>query len=203
MQPYYLFKYEFYSWLVVYIDGREISYEMISWVLILIALVGYSSCYALSASSSQKVQSVTSKERGGIVVISQKSNTRVIFSFDEPIRLTDEKSKFSTELIPDISRIKYALQTTFLPTVATDAKSNFSKLSRMRYIDFIIYDNVQDLVNSLRSILAKHRVLEAVGVGRVGATALSATLNFIGRATKAYFHHCCLHHSQQLVSEEI
>lgn len=175
--------YEFYSWLVVYIDGREISYEMISWVLILIALVGYSSCYALSASSSQKVQSVTSKERGGIVVISQKSNTRVIFSFDEPIRLTDDKSKCSTELIPDISRIKYALQTTFLPTVATDAdaNSNLGILSRMRYIDFIIYDNVQDLVNSLRSILAKHRVLEAVGVGRVGATALSATLNFIGR----------------------
>ena len=42
-------------------------------------------------------------------------------------------------------------------------------------------DNLQDLTTSLRSVLATQRVLEGVGVGREGATALAATLDFLIR----------------------
>lgn len=42
-------------------------------------------------------------------------------------------------------------------------------------------DNLQDLTTALRSVLATQRVLEGVGVGREGATALAATLDFLIR----------------------
>ena len=39
---------------------------------------------------------------------------------------------------------------------------------------------LRDLSTQLRAVLATQHVLEGVGVGRPGATALSAMLNFVG-----------------------
>lgn len=74
------------------------------------------------------------------------------------------------------SRIQSVLRSTFLPTT-----SNQSKLRQSGYLSYILYDNLQDLTTSLRSVLATQRILEGVGVGRSDATALSATLNFLLR----------------------
>ena len=86
-------------------------------------------------------------------------------------------------------RVRSALISTFLPSIPSNqvddsSKGNNNQLDKLRssgYLKYILYDNIQDLSTSLRSVLATQRILEGVGVGRAGATALSATLNFILR----------------------
>mmetsp|Transcript_51963 Transcript_51963/g.110410 ORF Transcript_51963/g.110410 Transcript_51963/m.110410 type:complete len:151 (-) Transcript_51963:1542-1994(-) len=69
-----------------------------------------------------------------------------------------------------LRRIQSAIRATFLPA------NRLSTLRSSGYLSYILYDNIQDLSTSLRSVLATKRILEGVGVGRAGATALSATL---------------------------
>ncbi|KAL9188760.1 hypothetical protein ACHAXT_007138 [Thalassiosira profunda] len=76
-------------------------------------------------------------------------------------------------------RVRAALQSTFLPN--STGGGNLEALRQSGYLRYIMYDNLQDLSTSLRSVLATQRILEGVGVGRSGATALSATLNFLIR----------------------
>lgn len=93
-------------------------------------------------------------------------------------------------------RFQYALRSTFLPTLpsassqqntGSDVKNGnyhshqIDTLRRTNYLRYILYDNIQDLSTSLRSVLATQRILHGVGVGRSGATALSATINFLIR----------------------
>ena len=93
-------------------------------------------------------------------------------------------------------RFQYALRSTFLPTlpsassqqnIGSDGKNGnyhshqIDTLRRTNYLRYILYDNMQDLSTSLRSVLATQRILHGVGVGRSGATALSATINFLIR----------------------
>lgn len=49
------------------------------------------------------------------------------------------------------------------------------------YLSYSIWSWIQDLSTQLRSVIATQRILEGVGVGKSGATALSASLNFIVR----------------------
>ena len=88
------------------------------------------------------------------------------------------------------NRIAYMLRSTFLPLTSNTASSEKSDtadddqmtlLKQSGYLSYMIYDNLQDLTTSLRSVLATQRVLQGVGVGRSDATALSATLNFLLR----------------------
>jgi len=91
-----------------------------------------------------------------------------------------------------LHRVQSALRSTFLPALPSsnvrgnddNNNSNNYQMDKLRssgYIKYILYDNIQDLSTSLRSVLATQRILEGVGVGRTGATALSATLNFVIR----------------------
>lgn len=89
------------------------------------------------------------------------------------------------------NRMAYMLRSTFLPLTSNTASSDKSDttnsdqmmttLKQSGYLSYMIYDNLQDLTTSLRSVLATQRVLQGVGVGRSDATALSATLNFLLR----------------------
>ena len=84
-------------------------------------------------------------------------------------------------------RVRSAIRSTFLPSLPSgqgDESNGNYQLDTLRssgYLSYILYDNIQDLSTSLRSVLATQRILEGVGVGRAGATALSATLNFLIR----------------------
>ncbi len=88
-----------------------------------------------------------------------------------------------------LHKLKSALRSTFLPTIPSIAGGDVQDGERRRqdvlaqsgYLKYMICDNLQDLSTSLRSVLATQRILEGVGVGRTGATALSATLNFLIR----------------------
>jgi hypothetical protein len=48
-------------------------------------------------------------------------------------------------------------------------------------LNYAVWSWIQDLSTQLRGVLATQRILEGVGVGREGATALSALLNFLVR----------------------
>jgi hypothetical protein len=70
--------------------------------------------------------------------------------------------------------VKSIVKTTFLPI-------GFPEKTPHGYLSFSMWSWTQDISTQLRAILATQRVLEGVGVGREGATALSASINFIVR----------------------
>ena len=72
------------------------------------------------------------------------------------------------------NQLKAGLRSTFLP-------SGFPKSTPPGYLEYSIWSWIQDLSSQLRGVLATQRILEGVGVGREGATALSALLNFLVR----------------------
>ena len=174
---------------LVVIQQHLLAATMLFWI-VLVSLAALPHCSSLS-SSTPSISNVSHQTNN--VVISQRSNgQQEIFSFDsleDKLSVIGLKSKSSTiqqEQINSLKtvthRIGYALQSTFLPSVITDdINGNLNILSHTGYLKYILYDNIQDLTTSLKSVLAKQRILEAVGVGRQGATALSATLSFIGR----------------------
>ena len=142
----------------------------------------YQDCQALASSSIQ--------------VISRRNDGRSqSFSFDEPSK-SDSSEKVANgnsqvkfrlrqvgrEIVKPtlaLNHVQSALRSTFLPSIPRTTSKNI--LSSSGYLQYILFDNVQDLCTSLRSVLATQRILEGVGVGRADATALSATLNFLIR----------------------
>ena len=129
-------------------------------------------CHALAAAASS-----TSK------IISRKSDGQYKTYHLDGVS-NDGRSKNTLQINPSVvlHRVQAALRSTFLPALPGNAgKEWLSELRNSGYLKYIIYDNIQDLSTSLRSVLATQRILEGVGVGRAGATALSATLNFIIR----------------------
>ena len=89
-----------------------------------------------------------------------------------PSSSIQDKTKSSNHGI--ISQISAGIRSTFLP-------SGYPKSTPPGYLQYSIWSWIQDLSSQLRSVLATQRVLEGVGVGRQGATALSALLNFLVR----------------------
>jgi hypothetical protein len=88
-----------------------------------------------------------------------------------PSSSVQDKSKDNNGLI---NQVKAGIRSTFLP-------SGYPKSTPPGYLTFSIWSWIQDLSSQLRGVLATQRVLEGVGVGRQGATALSALLNFLVR----------------------
>lgn len=71
-------------------------------------------------------------------------------------------------------KVKSALRSTFLP-------SGYPSRTPPGYLRYCMFSWTQDMTTQLRSVLATQRVLEGVGVGREGATALSALMNYLVR----------------------
>ncbi len=67
-----------------------------------------------------------------------------------------------------------ALRSTFLP-------SGYPSRTPPGYLKYCMFSWTQDFTTQLRSVIATQRVLEGVGVGREGATALSALMNYLVR----------------------
>lgn len=73
-----------------------------------------------------------------------------------------------------LKKFQSGLRSTFLPL-------GFPDKTPPGYLNFSVWSWIQDLSTQLRSVLATQRVLEGVGVGKEGATALSALMNFLVR----------------------
>jgi hypothetical protein len=71
-------------------------------------------------------------------------------------------------------KLRSIIFATFLP-------AGYPEKTPSGYLPYVVFSFIQDFTTELRSILATQKILEGVGVGRTGATALSATLNFIVR----------------------
>ena len=67
-----------------------------------------------------------------------------------------------------------ATRTTFLPI-------GFPDKTPPGYLQFSVWSWIQDVSTQLRSVLATQKILEGVGVGKEGATALSALFNYLIR----------------------
>jgi hypothetical protein len=123
--------------------------------------------------------------QGPKVITSRKDeghSTSCNFIFDQNRIIKEEKHKEQNQAnvkqqissLQIIRRTKSAIKTTFLP-------SGFPQRTPKGYLSYSMWSWIQDLSTQLRGVLATQRVLEGIGVGREGATALSASLNFIVR----------------------
>ena len=101
-----------------------------------------------------------------------EENTETRDSSSSAIRSTFKNPRF---VVTAVSRkLMPALRTTFLPT-------GFPNKTPHGYLQFCIWSWIQDVSTQLRSVLATQKILEGVGVGREGATALSALFNYLVR----------------------
>lgn len=70
--------------------------------------------------------------------------------------------------------VQSSLQSTFLP-------SGFPAATPRGYLSYAVWQWIQDLSTQLRGVVATQRILEGVGVGKEGATALSALFHYLTR----------------------
>ena len=70
--------------------------------------------------------------------------------------------------------LRRAAVSTFLP-------AGYPSSVPEEYIRFQLWNILQDLTSNLRSILSTQKILEGMGVGRVGVTSLVATMQWIAR----------------------
>lgn len=133
--------------------------------------------------SSAHGLSINKQSRSSNSIVSKKANggASKTFTFDAAetgaaSRVGDYRRILQRAL--DISllqrKIQSTLRATFLP-------SGYPFQTPPGYIAYSACSWVQDLSTQMRAVLATQRVLEGVGVGKEGATALSASLNFIFR----------------------
>ena len=122
------------------------------------------------------------KEKGNEQEQKQKQNEyKLCYNNDNHstshlIQMTNSKPK---RIFPKISmhQLKSLIQTTFLPS-NKDSKQSIIPSNYLRYVGF---NAMQDISTQVRSIIATQRVFEGVGVGIEGATAASASLQFLMR----------------------
>ena len=115
-----------------------------------------------------------------VEIYSKKNGVSKQFSIEKHLSSKDQKrSKIglqirrTTDSILDFN-LDSVVRTTFLPV-------GYPERTPQGYLHFSIWSWIQDISTQLRAILATQRVLEGIGVGREGATALSASINFLVR----------------------
>ena len=149
--------------------------------LVLILIICYQDCNALASPSPKPIQVISRRNDGRSKRFSfDESNNKRVYNHSE-VRF--RLSQVGRDLIrPSVAldHIQSAVRSTFLPSIPRSSSSK-NVLRTSGYLQYILFDNIQDLCTSLRSVLATQRILEGVGVGRADATALSATLNFLIR----------------------
>jgi len=129
------------------------------------------------ASRSSTVRSVVStKKNGGHSQTFTFHKTLVGGDDDDNSKVMQHRqsNQRSTSALDIVHNLQAGLRSTFLP-------SGFPLQTPAGYLQYSAWSWIQDLSTQLRAVLATQRVLEGVGVGRAGATALSAIMNFIVR----------------------
>jgi hypothetical protein len=131
------------------------------------------SCLAVHNPPQKILKVVSTKKNGGL------SKT---FVFDVISPTSDANgsgnvvsiSRRDHSLSRGLRKVQAALRSTFLP-------SGYPAKTPPGYLKYSVWSWIQDISTQLRSVLATQRVLEGVGVGREGASALSALMNFLVR----------------------
>ena len=137
----------------------------------LLLLISATSADGLSIAGNKHARSPSS-------IISKKANggASKTFSFDVDVGVDGRPNDWRRmkNLLQLRNRIRSAICSTFLP-------SGYPNQTPQGYLAYSMWSWAQDLTTQMRAVLATQRVLEGVGVGKEGATALSASLNFIFR----------------------
>lgn len=136
---------------------------MALWWALFLLLVNDATCLAVNNAPITRI--VSTKKDGGL------SKT---FTFDGTQQHLDHSSRTHANLNLSMKQIQAGLRSTFLP-------SGYPTKTPPGYLSYSMWSWIQDTSTQLRSVLATQRVLEGVGVGREGATALSALMNFLVR----------------------
>ena len=131
-------------------------------VILLYTLV---SSQGLSASSDRALKIVSKNKNGG------RLHTMVIRKGESNGVVVTRQERDWRHLLENFGS---ALRSTFLPF-------GFPSQTPAGYLRYATWSSIQDMSTQLRSVVATQRVLEGVGVGKEGATALSAALNFLVR----------------------
>jgi hypothetical protein len=134
--------------------------------LILLYCLDDAMCLAVSAAStpnSQDLRVISTNKNGG---------HSKVFSFDSGIDFDKQRTKRGPASA--LRKVQTVFRSTFLP-------SGYPNRTPDGYLQYSVWSWVQDISTQLRSVLATQRVLEGVGVGREGATALSALMNYLVR----------------------
>ena len=148
---------------------------MINLQVILIIFISLSKGHCLATNPNYISQVITStKDDTSMTSIyhildNHDSNNYIVKAKNER-----EKKRMYKESFKFLGNMKNIVKTTFLPI-------GYPQKTPKGYLSYSIWSWIQDLSTQLRAVLATQRVLEGVGVGREGATALSASLNFILR----------------------
>lgn len=143
------------------------------WWALFVLLANDVSCLAVHNPPQKILKVVSTKKNGGL------SKT---FVFDVISPTTDANgsgnvmsiSRRDHSLSRGLIKVQAALRSTFLP-------SGYPAKTPPGYLKYSVWSWIQDISTQLRSVLATQRVLEGVGVGREGASALSALMNFLVR----------------------
>eukprot|EP00980_Cylindrotheca_fusiformis_P017400 scaffold5398_cov120-Cylindrotheca_fusiformis.AAC.2 len=138
--------------------------KRLSLVVLLLLLSFQKHVYSLSNDQKTPCLQVVSTKRNG-------GHTRT-FVLDDGSSIAKYSS--GQKGLGGIQNLQSALRSTFLP-------SGYPTRTPPGYLRYSIWSWIQDLSTQLRSVLATQRVLEGVGVGREGATALSALMNYLIR----------------------
>lgn len=144
---------------------------MALWWALFLLLAKDVSCLAVNNAPSKIISVVSTKKDGGL------SKTFVLNADNDARVAAVSKGRNNGgdhSLSHGIKKIKAALRSTFLP-------SGYPTKTPPGYLSYSMWSWIQDISTQLRSVLATQRVLEGVGVGREGATALSALMNFLVR----------------------
>lgn len=164
-------------------------------VLLILSFGGLASCLAVVAAASASSASsyylnhpgpkiaciISTNKNGGHSSVyafgsstSDTSTTNETTSTTNPTPATAKFQRLPASHSRLLQGIQSGLRSTFLP-------SGYPSKTPQGYLQYAAWSWVQDLSTQLRSVLATQRILEGVGVGREGATALSALLNFLLR----------------------
>ncbi|CAJ1949448.1 unnamed protein product [Cylindrotheca closterium] len=136
--------------------------------LIIVSLLLIQCTECLSSDNKRRLDIVSTNRNGG--------HTKVFHLDADGNPRVDPSSSSATakRRIQGLQHISSVIRSTFLP-------SGYPTRTPSGYLQYSAWSWIQDLSTQLRSVLATQRVLEGVGVGREGATAISALMNYLVR----------------------
>ena len=141
------------------------------------------SCLATSSVSNGGDESIGRTAGRNVIVSTQKNGGHsCVFPQSKSSSSNNNRGVASKLQIKNIGSffkqggqsVQSTLRSTFMP-------SGYPQKTPPGYLKYSIWSWIQDTSTQLRSVLATQRILEGVGVGREGATALSALMNFLAR----------------------
>ena len=176
--------------------GRQNSnmyLKMLGRLLVLILCLRRTVCFASSSSPAPRLPLENDEGGDGKKVDPQPTPLRIAslnkyggslkyFDLVAEENANDQGSKSILSRIQNPRSVVSALGGSFVPAFRTTfLPIGFPEKNSHGYFQYCVWSWIQDVSTQLRSVLATQKILEGVGVGREGATALSALFNYLVR----------------------